>query len=95
MRAQAEARVQILESQVEELRSSLVQVRGQASEYKMLAERFTEQVNSSEEQTSHLEVSLHAAQRQVANLQAEVVALKEEVATQLTRIHTLKETNLR
>lgn len=94
-RAQAEARIQILESQLEESKKTLSQAREQAAEYKALAERLTEQVNASDEHTSTLEVSLHAAQRQVANLQAELIALKEEVATQLTRIHTLKETNMR
>lgn len=95
LRAQAEARVMTLETQLEELKSALTQVREQASEYKTLAERLTEQVNTTDEQTSQLEVSLHCAQRQVANLQAEAMGLKEEIATQLTRIHTLKETNLR
>lgn len=94
-RAQAEARVQILESQLEESKASLAQTREQASEYKGLAERLTQQVNNTDEHTSQLEVALHSAQRQIANLQAEVIGLKEEVTTQLTRIHTLKETNLR
>lgn len=94
-RALAESRVQALENQLEESKGALAQVRDQSSEYKTLAERLTEQANSSEEQASQLEVSLHSAQRQLANLQAEVVGLKEEVATQLTRIHTLKETNHR
>ncbi|KAK3927456.1 Citron rho-interacting kinase [Frankliniella fusca] len=95
LRAQAEARVMILETQLEESKSALTQVREQAAEYKTLAEKLTEQVNTTDEHTSQLEVSLHCAQRQAANLQAEVIGLKEEIATQLTRIHTLKETNLR
>lgn len=95
LRAQAEARIQVLETQLEECKTSLAQVREQTSEYKSLAERLTQQVNNTDETTSQLEVALHSAQRLIANLQAEVVGLKEEVATHLTRIHTLKETNLR
>jgi len=87
--------VQVLESQLEESKASLAQTRAQASEYKSIAERLTQQVNNTDERTSQLEVSLHSAQRQISNLQAEVVGLKEELTTQLTRIHTLKETNLR